>query len=64
MVHPTFVVVVHFPEEVRDTVLGTTNPKVTLALRIVSIWLIGFVLFLIWADIYILQYQQRPRSGP
>ncbi len=59
MVHLTLVVVVHFPEDVSDMVLGATNPSVTLALRIVSIWLIGVVLFPIWAAIYLLRHQRR-----
>ncbi|MEO6203638.1 MAG: molybdopterin-dependent oxidoreductase [Nitrospirales bacterium] len=59
MVHLTLVVVVQFPEDVSDMVLGATNPNVTLALRIVSIWLIGVVLFPIWGTIYTLRHQQR-----
>lgn len=58
-VYLTLVVAMHFPKAVRDMVLGATNPKVTFACRIVSIWLIWAMLFLIWAAIYILQQQQR-----
>lgn len=59
MIHLTLVVVVHFPEDVSDMVLGATNPNVTLALRIVSIWLIGIALFPIWATIYTLRHQRQ-----
>ncbi|MEP7152841.1 MAG: hypothetical protein ABI856_14115 [Nitrospira sp.] len=59
MVHLTLVVVVHFPEDVNDMVLGATNPNVMLALRIGSIWLIGVVPFPIWATIYRLRHQKR-----
>ena len=59
LVHVTLVVVVHFPEDVSDMVLGSTNPNVTLALWIASMVLIGVVLFHIWATIYTLRYQRQ-----
>jgi DMSO/TMAO reductase YedYZ molybdopterin-dependent catalytic subunit len=59
LVHLTLVVVVHFPEDIGDMVVGSANPNVTRALWIASITLIGVVLFHIWATIYTLR-NQRP----
>src|SRR5574340_32554 len=59
LVHLTLVVVVHFPEDIGDMVLGSTNQNVALALWIASIALIGVVLFHIWATVYTLRHQRR-----
>lgn len=59
LVHLTLVVVVHFPEDIGDMVLGSTNPNVALALWIASVVLIGVLLFHIWATIYTLHHQRR-----
>ena len=59
LVHLTLVVVVHFPEDIGDMVLGSTNPNVALALWIASVALIGVVLFHIWATVYTLRHQRR-----
>jgi methionine sulfoxide reductase catalytic subunit len=59
LVHLTLVVVVHFPADVSDMVLGSTNPNLTLALWIASIVLIGVVLFHIWATLYTLRHQRQ-----
>lgn len=59
LVHVTLVVVVHFPDDVSDMVLGSTNPHVSLALWIASLVLIGIVLFHIWATFYTLRHQRK-----
>jgi methionine sulfoxide reductase catalytic subunit len=59
LVHLTLVVLVHFPEDISDMVLGSMNPNVTLALWIASMVLIGVVLFHIWATVYTLRHQRR-----
>jgi methionine sulfoxide reductase catalytic subunit len=59
LVHLTLVVVVHFPEDIGDMVLGSTNPNVALALWIASITLIGVVLFHIGATVYTLCNQRQ-----
>lgn len=58
-VHITLVVLVHFPEDVSDMVLGANNPHLSQALWIASIALLGVVLFHIWATIYTLRHQRR-----
>ena len=62
LVHVTLVVVVHFPQDIGDMVLGSTSPNVALALWIASVALIGVVLFHIWATVYTLR-KQRPFQG-
>ncbi len=59
LVHLTLVVVVHFPEDIGDMVLGSMNPNVGLALWIASVVLIGIVLFHLWATMYTLRHQRR-----
>ena len=59
LVHLTLVVVVHFPEDIADMVVGSTNSNMALALWIASIALIGVVLFHIWATVYTLGNQRR-----
>lgn len=59
LVHLTLVAIVHFPEDIGDMVLGSTDPNVALALWIASIVLIGVVLFHIWATVYTLRHQRR-----
>lgn len=59
LVHLTLVVIVHFPEDIGDMVLGSTNPNIALALWIASIALIGVVLFHLWATVYTLRHQRR-----
>ncbi|MBS0170364.1 MAG: molybdopterin-dependent oxidoreductase [Nitrospira sp.] len=59
LVHITLVILVHFPDDVSDMVLGSTNPNVSLALWIASLVLVGIVLFHVWATIYTLHYQRR-----
>ena len=57
--HLTMVVLVHFPEDIGQMVLGSANPNVALALWIASIVLIGVVLFHLWATIYTLRHQRQ-----
>ncbi len=59
LVHLTMVILVHFPENISDMVLGSANPEVALALWIASIVLIGVVLFHIWATVYTLRHQRQ-----
>ena len=59
LVHLTLVVVVHFPEDIGDMVLGSAHPNVALALWIASVVLIGIVLFHLWATVYTLRYPRR-----
>ncbi len=59
LVHLILVVLVHFPRDIADMVVGSTDPSVTLALWIASITLIGVVLFHIWATVFTLRYQRR-----
>src|SRR4029078_3238073 len=54
----TLVVVVHFPEDIRDMVLGPSSPSVALALWIASIAFICVVLFHLWATVYTLRHQR------
>lgn len=58
LIHLTLVVIVHFPEDIGDMVLGAKNSNVSLALWIASIALIGVVAFHIWATIYTLRHQR------
>lgn len=58
LVHLTLVVLVHFPDDIGDMVLGAQHPNLRLALWIASIALIGVVLFHIWATIYTLRHQR------
>jgi DMSO/TMAO reductase YedYZ molybdopterin-dependent catalytic subunit len=59
LIHLTLVLVVHFPEDIGDMVLGAKNPNVSLALWIASIALIGVVMFHLWATLYTLRYQRK-----
>lgn len=59
LVHVTLVLLVHFPDDVSDMVLGSTNPNVSLALWIAALVLIGVVLFHIGATLYTLRYQRQ-----
>jgi DMSO/TMAO reductase YedYZ molybdopterin-dependent catalytic subunit len=59
LVHLTLVVIVHFPEDIANMVVGSTNSDTALALWIGSIALIGVVLFHIWATVYTLGNQRR-----
>ena len=59
LVHLTLVVVVHFPEDIGDMVVGSTTPNVAFALWIASIALIGVVLFHLWATMYTLCHQRQ-----
>jgi methionine sulfoxide reductase catalytic subunit len=59
LVHLTLVVIVHFPEDISDMVVGSTNPNVALALWIGSVALIGVVLFHLWATVYTLRHQRQ-----
>jgi methionine sulfoxide reductase catalytic subunit len=59
LVHLTLVVVVHFPEDIGDMVVGSDNPNIALALWIASVALIGVVLFHLWATVYTLRHQRR-----
>jgi DMSO/TMAO reductase YedYZ molybdopterin-dependent catalytic subunit len=58
LVHLTLVLIVHFPDDIVDMVLGPGNQSVSLALWIATIALIGVVLFHIGATIYTLRNQR------
>jgi DMSO/TMAO reductase YedYZ molybdopterin-dependent catalytic subunit len=59
LVHLILVVVVHFPEDIGEMVVGSTSQNVALALWIAAIVLIGVVLFHLWATVYTLRHQRQ-----
>lgn len=63
IVHTALVLIVHFQNNIRDIVLGTTNSSFGLALTIAIIALLFVIAVYVWASMYSLRHKRKMQTA-